>query len=95
LRDGLRLGYAWDFGDFGVLERGDLPLLLFLYDDQRWAGFYFARFAAFLKLHVASGEYHRDLGAQKTHQAREKDLLSRRAATASPRLRQAQGRACN
>jgi hypothetical protein len=64
-KTGCGLGCGWDFGDLGVLERDDLPLVLFLYDDQRWARFYFARFVAFLELHVASGEYHRDIGAQK------------------------------
>src|SRR6266566_2337894 len=60
-RLGLRLAprRSWYF------ERDDLPLVLFLYHDQRWAGFYFARLVAFLELHVRSGEYHRDIGAQK------------------------------
>jgi hypothetical protein len=40
-------------------------LSCFLYNDQRWAGFYFARLVAFLELNVRSGEYHRDIGAQK------------------------------
>jgi hypothetical protein len=61
----MHMGCGWDFGDLCVLERDNLPLVLFLYDDQRWAGFYFAPFVAFLELHVASGEYHRDIGAQK------------------------------
>src|SRR5438876_12109368 len=58
------LGCGWHLGDLGILERDDLPLVLFLYHDQRWAGFYFARLVAFLELHVRSGEYHRDIGAQ-------------------------------
>jgi hypothetical protein len=28
------LGCGWHFGDFGILERDDLPFVLFLYDDQ-------------------------------------------------------------
>jgi len=59
------LGCGWHLGDLGILERDDLPLLLFFYNDQRWAGFYFARLVAFLELHVRSGENHRDIGAQK------------------------------
>jgi hypothetical protein len=59
------LGCGWHLGDPSILESDDLPLVLFLCDDQRWAGFYFACFVAFLELHVRSGEYHRDIGAQK------------------------------
>ena len=64
-RTGCGLGCGWHFGDLGVLERDDLPPVLFLYDDQRRTGLYLARFVAFLELHLASGEYHRDVGAQK------------------------------
>ena len=59
------MSYGWDFRDLGVLERDDLPLVLFLYDDQRWAGFYFPCFVAFLELQVASSECYRDIGAHK------------------------------
>jgi hypothetical protein len=45
----------------------DLPLALFLYDDQRRASFYFAPFVAFLELHVCSGEYDRYIGPQKAN----------------------------
>jgi len=64
-KTGRGLGCGWHLGNPGILERDDLPLVLFLYHDQRWAGFYFARLVAFLELHVRSGEYHRDIGAQK------------------------------
>jgi hypothetical protein len=61
------LGCGWDFGYLGILERDDLPLAIFLYDDQRWASFYFAPFVAFLELHVCSGEYDGDIGPQKAN----------------------------
>jgi hypothetical protein len=63
---GRGLGCGWYLGGLGILERDDLPLVLLLYDDQRWAGFYFACFVAFVELHVRSGEYHGNIGAQKT-----------------------------
>ena len=50
------LGCRWHFGNLGILEDHDLPLRLFLDDDQGWAGLYFAHFIVFLKLHVRSGE---------------------------------------
>ena len=58
---------GWQLGDLRILERHDLPLFLFLWGDHRWAGFYFARLVSFLELHVRSGEYHRDIGAQKAN----------------------------
>jgi hypothetical protein len=66
LQDGRGLSCGWHLGDLGILARDDLPLVLLLYDDQRWAGFYFARLVALLELHMRSGEYHRDIGPQKT-----------------------------
>jgi hypothetical protein len=45
-KTGFGLGCSWHFGDLRVLERDDLPPVLFPYDNQRWAGFYFARFSA-------------------------------------------------
>src|SRR5439155_20391006 len=60
------LGCGWHLGDLGILESDDLPLVLLLYNDQRWAGFYFDRLVAFLKLHVNSGDIHRDIGSQKS-----------------------------
>src|SRR6266704_478041 len=42
-KTGCGLGCGWHLGDPGILERDDLPLVLFLYNDQRWAGIYFAR----------------------------------------------------
>ena len=68
-KTGRGLGCGWHLGDFGVLERDDLPLVLFLYDDQCRAGFYFACFGAFLELHARSGEYHCDIGAQEADAA--------------------------
>jgi len=62
-----KTGCGLDFGDLGVLERDDLPLAIFLYDDQRWASFYFAPFVAFLELQVCSGEYDGDIGPQKAN----------------------------
>ncbi len=62
-KSGRGLGCGWHLGDLGILERYDLPLVLFLYHNQRWAGLYFPRLVAFLELHVRSGEYHRDIGA--------------------------------
>ena len=66
-KTGRGLGGGWHLGDLRILERHDLPLFLFLWGDQRWADFYFARFVSFLELHVRSGEYHRDIGAQKAN----------------------------
>src|SRR5215470_18555904 len=66
-KTGRGLGCGWHFGDLRILERDDLPLFLFLYDDQRWAGFYFARFVSLLELHLRSGEYQRNIGAQKAN----------------------------
>jgi hypothetical protein len=65
LQDAQRLGLRlasrrpWYFGT------RRLPFVLFLYDDQRWARFYFVDFVAFHELHMRSGEYQRDIGAQK------------------------------
>jgi hypothetical protein len=56
------------------LERNDLPLVVFFYDEQRWAGFYLARLIAFLELHLHSGGYHRDIGAQKADAPQSKGL---------------------
>lgn len=51
-KTGRSLGCRWHFGNLGILEGHDLPLRLFLYDDQGRARLYFARFIVFLKLHV-------------------------------------------
>src|SRR5208283_128179 len=64
-KTGRGLGCGWHLGNPGILERDDLPLVLFLYRDQRWAGVDFARLVAFLELYMRSGKYHRDIGAQK------------------------------
>ena len=61
------LGCGWHFGNLSILEGHDLPLRLFLYDDQGRASLYFARFIVFLKLYVRSGEDDRDVGAYKAN----------------------------
>jgi hypothetical protein len=66
-KTGRSLGFRWHFGNLGILKRHDLPLCLFLYHDQRRAGLDFARFIAFVKIHVRSGEHDRDIGAQKAN----------------------------
>jgi len=43
-KTGRGLGCGWHLGNFGILEGHDSPVGLFLYDDQGWAGFYFAVF---------------------------------------------------
>jgi hypothetical protein len=65
-KTGRSLGCHWYFGNLRILEGHDLPLRLFLYDDQGRAGLYFARFIAFLKLHV---RLRQDDGNVGTHKA--------------------------
>src|SRR2546428_13761699 len=64
------LGCGWHLGDLGILERDDLPLVLFLYHVQRWGGLYFWRFVAFLALQVSSGDYFPDIVARITEHPR-------------------------
>jgi len=66
-KTGRGLGGGWHLGDLRILERHDLPLFLIPWADQSWVDFYFARFVSFLELQVRSGEYHRDIGAQKAN----------------------------
>ena len=48
-----KTGCSWHLRDLGILERNDLPLVLFLYHDQRWTGFYFARLVPSLNFTLA------------------------------------------
>ena len=41
---GRGLGCGWHLRDLGILEGDDLPLVLFLYDDQCGTGFYFGAY---------------------------------------------------
>ena len=66
-KTGRSLGCSWHFGNLGVLEGQDLPLPLFLYDDQGGTGLDFAHFIAFLELHVRSGECNGDVGTHKAN----------------------------
>jgi len=64
-KTGHSLGCGWNLVNLGILVGYKSPPVLFLYDDQRWASFYFAPIVAFLELHLRSGEHRFDVGTQK------------------------------